>query len=248
MTGRSGPLAAAGDRQMSEKPRLDHIRALAEKHPEMQQFGQANDNQVHDGKTACTHTICQFLALLWNGDRLTLNDVNHLAGMPSNATARDGKPRGMRPEELARFFAATKIPMHIKFDIPFAGLLTRSDRGPVFYGMRYGSAPTMEIHGAAKGPFGFARPPGHAGATQKGIPDIRHAVLLLGFLERRGPDGKLIAVDVFRKEPNHGSPARPEKPPYDRIFAHQAQREYNDYRDKLGMRLYAAVTTQPLKI
>jgi hypothetical protein len=248
MTGRSGPLAAAGDRQMSEKPRLDHIRALAEKHPEMQQFGQANDNQVHDGKTACTHTICQFLALLWNGDRLTLNDVNHLAGMPSNATARDGKPRGMRPEELARFFAATKIPMHIKFDIPFAGLLTRSDRGPVFYGMRYGSAPTMEIHGAAKGPFGFARPPGHAGATQKGIPDIRHAVLLLGFLERRGPDGKLIAVDVFRKEPNHGSPARPEKPPYDRIFAHQAQREYNDYRDRLGMRLYAAVPTQPLKI
>lgn len=233
---------------MSEKPRLDHIRDLAEKHPEMQQFGQGNDNLVHDGKTACTHTICQFLALVWNGERLTLNDVNHLAGMPSNAVAKDGKPRGMRPNELATFFQRAHIPMHIKFDIPFAGLLTRSDRGPVFYGMRYGSAPTMDAHGAAKGPFGFARPPGHAGATQKGIPETRHAVLMLGFLERRGPDGKLVAVDVFRKEPNHGSPARPERPPYDRIFAHQAQVEYNDYRDKLHMRLYAAVPTHSLKI
>jgi hypothetical protein len=233
---------------MSAKPRLDHIRDLAETHLRIQQFGQPDDDEVHNGSTACTHAICQFLALVWNGDELSLNEVNRLAGMPKNALSKDGKPRGMRPTELAHFLAKARIPMHIKFGISFEGLLARSDRGPVFYGMRYGSAPTMKVGAAAaEGPFGFARPFGHAGATQRDAADTRHAVVMLGFLERRGPDGKLLATDVFRKEPNHGSPNRPERPPYDRIFAHQARREYNDYRDKLGLHLYAAVPTQSLK-
>lgn len=63
---------------------------------------------------------------------------------------------------------------------------------------------------------------------------------MLGFLERHDADGHVTATNIYRKEPNHGSTNRPERPPFDEIFGHQARREYEDYRDKLDQRLYAA--------
>jgi hypothetical protein len=224
---------------MSDKPRLDVALKVARANRHLQQFGQGNDDEVHDGKTACTHTMCQFLALLWKDRVLTLNQVNRLAGMPKNARNEDTKkPRGMRPPELATFFDAVDIPMILKFGREFERILANSDRGPVMYGMRYGSAPRRE--GFEPTENGFARPRTR-GATQRGVPDIRHAVLLLGYLERRSPQGRLLAINVFRKEPNHGSGVRPERPPYDQIFGRQARREYEDYRDRLGNSLYAAI-------
>ena len=225
---------------MSAKPRLDHAIKIARQNRQLQQFGQGHDDLVHDGMTGCTHTICQYLALLWNDQVLTLNRVNIMAGMPPNARSEvTHQPRGMRPSELRTFLNAAQIPMVIKYDKPFARLMRASRRGPVFYGMRYGSAPRRK---GTRSENGFARPvpPFRRGATQRGIPDTRHAVLLLGFLQRLDASGKVIATNVYRKEPNHGSPNRPERPPFDRIFGYQARREYEDYRDKLGMRLYAA--------
>jgi hypothetical protein len=54
-------------------------------------------------------------------------------------------------------------------------------------------------------------------------------------------DGAVEGVVIYRKDPNHGSSARPERPPYDIILRQQARREYRDYKDKLGMTLYAAI-------
>ncbi|HET9456087.1 MAG TPA: hypothetical protein VFO78_02005, partial [Candidatus Limnocylindrales bacterium] len=76
---------------MSEKPRLDRLRALAEANLKLQQFGQSNDDEVHDGRTACTHVVCQFLSLAWNGTIPTLNEVNRMAGMPKNARSAESK-------------------------------------------------------------------------------------------------------------------------------------------------------------
>src|SRR5262245_2897871 len=225
---------------MSDKPRLDRAIALARAHRELQQFGQKRDNRVHQGMTACTHTVCQFLAWYWKNELLTLNQVNDRAEMPANALTEDGEPRGMRPEELRAFLKNSRIPMVLKFDRPFERILAASDRGPVFYGMRYGTAPRRRGFGPTIN--GFARPR-KRGATQSGAADVRHAVLLLGYLQRFGPDGAVTHTDVFRKDPNHGSPRRPERPPYDVIFARQARREYEDYRDKLGNMLYAAIPT-----
>jgi hypothetical protein len=147
----------------------------------------------------------------------------------------------MRPSELEAFFRNADIPMKLVFGRSFEKIMKASDRGPVFYGMRYGSAPRRK---GTPTENGFARPfpPLRRGATQVGSPETRHAVVMLGYLHRRDASGTLIATDVFRKEPNHGSPSRPEKPPFDKIFAHQAKREYEDYHDRLGLDLYAAVT------
>ncbi len=235
---------------MSSKPRLDKATALARAHPEIQQFGQSSDDWVHGGATACTHTVCQFLARLWKGRALTLNQVNALAGMPHNASA-NGQPRGMNNTEMTRFFAAVGIPMVIKFGLSFETLLSYSNRGPVFYGMRYGSAPEWSgchYQGVtADGrPNGYARPTGHAGKTQlAGAENIRHAVLMLGYLGVVA-GGKTVRYDVYRKEPNHGSPSRPEKPPYDVITSAQAKREYSDYTRLLGSKAYAAIPTRNL--
>jgi len=223
---------------MSDKPILDRVRVLAEANPHLQQFGQppAEADDVWGGKTACTHTICQFLNLVWHDKKLSLNEVNRLAGMPKNATNELGKPRGMRPKEFEQFLRAADIPMVLRFGLPFEDLLSASNRAPVFYAMRYGSAP-----------FRSARRPN--GASQKGgrdIANIRHAVLMLGFLERGGVTGDPRRIEVFRKEPNHGSPNRRERPPYDTISDAESRKEYEDYRKLLGNPLYAALPTRAL--
>jgi hypothetical protein len=226
---------------MTGKPRLDHnIRVARLNRKRTQQHGQGNDGNVHNGSTACTHAICQYLNLVWNDQFLTLDEVNEMAEMPPNARSENGDPRGMRPSELEAFFRNTDIPMKLVFDRSFEDLLKVSERGPVFYAMRYGSAPRRK---GTPTENGFARPfpPLRRGATQVGSSETRHAVVMLGFLKRENAAGQPI-TNVYRKEPNHGSPSRPERPPFDKIFAHQAKREYEDYHDKLGLDLYAAVT------
>ena len=236
---------------MSSKPRLDKARALASANLNLQQFGQASDDWVWNGGTACTHTICQYLALLWKGRRLTLNQVNSLAGMPHNARNGAGQPRGMNNTEMSRFFVATGIPMVVKFGLTYTNLLSYSNRAPVFYGMRYGSAPEwygFRYNGiTADGrPNGYARPRGKAGKTQLTGFSGRHAVLLLGYLPILDSTGKVIRYDAYRKEPNHHSPSRPERPAYDTITTIQGRKEYDDYTSILGAKPYAAVATRNL--
>jgi hypothetical protein len=223
---------------MSSKPRLDRLRALAEANRQLQQFGQSNDDEVHNGETACTHTVCQFLSLVWNGRIPTLNEVNRKAGMPANARNSEGKKRGMRPEELERYFDAEKIPMKIRFGLPYGTLLEASDDAPVFYAMRYGSAPKASA----------SHPNGTTQTSPKDVVDIRHAVVMLGFLNIPASGAKPARVEIYRKEPNHGSPARPERPPYDTISDRQGRIEYEAYKTKLGNPLYAALPTKPLPV
>jgi len=223
---------------MADNAIRDRLLALAEANLQLQQHGQMNDNLVHDGRTACTHTVCQFLSLAWNGTIPTLNEVNKLAGMPPNATAMDGKPRGMRQSEFETFLKNAKIPMKVVRGMAFKNVLAASNNGPVFYGMRYGSAP--------------ARTKSHPnGTTQKGGKEVlncRHAVVLLGFRTFPAKNGQPARTEVYRKDPNHGSKNRPEKPPYDTLSDRQARIEYEDYHAKLGQSLYAAVPTRSMQV
>jgi hypothetical protein len=112
------------------------------------------------------------------------------------------------------------------------------------YAMRYGNAP--EWPGYVYGGHHAARPFAlKAGKTQLyGFEDGAHAVLLAGF--RRATIDGVAKTVAYRKDPNHGSPSRPEKPPYDIILATQASAEYVAYREQLGRRLYAVVPTRAI--
>jgi hypothetical protein len=239
------------------KKALTRAITVAEANPWCQQFGQANDDAVWNGQTGCTHAMCQFLALLWFGQHLTLDQVNHLAGMPYRPTTVkviNGKkvlvPRGMNNLELQRFFNATGLPYVVRFGLPFETVLTYSNRAPVFYGDRYGSEPTQKgfvYHGA------HARPPYATlnGATQLtgSLINGRHAVLLLGYRSViSDATGRIASYRAWRKDPNHGSSARPEKPPYDLIKTTEAKAEYLAYRGISKGRTYAALPTRSLPL
>ena len=52
--------------------------------------------------------------------------------------------RGMVQSELETFLKNAKIPMKVVRGLAFKALLEASKNGPVFYGMRYGSAPRQD--------------------------------------------------------------------------------------------------------
>lgn len=238
-----------GSHYGARKPRLARAVHVMLEHLNLQQFGQANDSYVWQGATACTHTICQSLYLIWNGRTLTLNEINKLAGMPVLARNAKGQPRGMNSRELQHFFDVTALPYAVRFGLSFDQLLPYANRAPVMYAMRYGTAPEWPNYvyqgHHSRAPFAI-----HGGKTQlSGAESIRHAVLMLGYrqvLDDR--TGKMVAYHVWRKEPNHNSPSRPEKPPYDVITGKQAKAEYEAYTTVLGNTPYAAVPLRSLPL
>jgi hypothetical protein len=218
-----------------ETPRDTRVREFLENHRGLQQFGQRDDDEVWDGRTACTHTCWQIITLLWTGTRLTLNQINRRAGMPKNARGSTGAPRGMRIEDQLEFVKRMNLPYVYKAGLAMSDILDLSRRGPIVYGTRYGSQPDWKGKRGADG-----RPNGYAlryGRTQFiGADDVRHAVVLGLVRDVTTAAGVRLRREVLRRDPNHGSPARPERPPYDIITPRQARREYEDIESVGGTR------------
>lgn len=216
------------------------------------QFGQADDARTNNGATGCTDTCLQWLFFLWTGVKLTHNDIRRLAGFPP-AT------RGLYPTEVARVIKALGLPYHVHVgtrtrvvggitmypSLSAHDVREKTKLGPVIYGHEYASHPDWRgyhLGGVASDgkPNGFARPLGQAGHTQKTW-NGAHAATILGVATSPTQPDK-----VYVTEPNHNSPARPEKPTYDVMTVVQFDRAYNSYHDRLGRFLYAIVPTRAL--
>jgi hypothetical protein len=226
---------------------LSKAIAVAQKH-RLVQFGQASDDAAWDGRTACTHVVCQLLALVWKDRLLTINQVNQLAGMPYRAGVRlpngSTRPRGMNNLEFQRFCDRLGLPYEVRFGLSYETVLRWSNRAPVFYGMRYENAPRQKGYHyqgrVAQPPYAIEN-----GATQLGSNVGRHAVLLLGYRSVLGANGTPVGYRQWRCEPNHGSSARPERPPYDIITTQQGKAEYLQYAT-VSPRVYCALPTRSL--
>lgn len=228
----------------NESARDTRVRTFLEANTWAQQFGQAADGSVYDGKTACTHTCWQLIALFVTGKRYTLDQINTFAGMPYKAKAANGQPRGMRIDEQQTLIKRLGLPYVYKANLTWAQIQSFGTRGPVLYGVRYGSEPDWKGKAGADGrPNGYAR---KFGRTQfVGAENIRHAVL---FGLARGvtdASGRVVRTEILRRDPNHGSPARQERPPYDIISPAQANKEYQDITTVGGTR-FAFVPTKDL--
>lgn len=213
--------------------------------PQYQQFGQPYDSHVFNGGSACTHTCMQVIIRVALGNHYSLNEINTLAGMPHNPTV-NGEKRGMRPAETQKLIDRLNLPYEIVLDKSWTFLRQRARWGPVMYAMRYGNAPERKgyVYGGhhASRPFAIA-----GGKTQlTGFEDGRHAVLLAA-VRKATIDGVAKTV-AYRKDPNHGTTSRPEKPPYDIITTAQSSAEYVAFRDRLGHRLYAVVPTKAISV
>lgn len=236
-----------------EKPRLTKAIHVANANPWLQQFGQLNDDAAFDGKSGCTHVICQFLALLWLDERLTINEVNKLAGMPYRPTKLVNGfrvPRGMNNIEFQTFCDRMKLPYQVRFGLSFETVLSYSNKAPVFYGNRYGSEPRKRgaVYNGVKAKPPFADLNGATQLTGTLI-NGRHAVTILGYRSIISDiSNKIVAYRAWRKDPNHGSPSRPERPPYDLIKTTEAKREYLDYTTVSASRVYCALPLRSLPL
>jgi hypothetical protein len=204
-----------------------------------QQFGQAADATTGNGKGACTQTSLQSLIYIWTGVVYTLDRISAVSGYPGYATAG----RGMTAREVQRALDAFHVPYKIATDLEFFLLMRAAVNGPVLVGVRYGDWPRKAGLPSWRN--------GHAlenGATQLAGFDGAHMTLLLGaHVTVRDAAGRIVRREAYDHEPNHGSTARPEKPPYDRVTTAQLKRAYESLRT-LGRSTYAFVPTRQLPV
>lgn len=208
-------------------PRSTASKALAARRAyPFGQFGQRNDARTNNGATGCTDTCIQFLALLFTRRWYTHDQIR--------GAARNGTPaKGLSYPQVDHLGKTLlrgwyRVVLGLSADAILAIVRTK---GPVMVGEMYSDHP--EWRGYRYGGVtasgrrnGFAWPWGKAGRTQISGFVGRHAVVFIAVAPI--PEwGRRLGVYVM--EPNHGSPARPEKVAYDVISIDQARRLINRY-------------------
>jgi len=203
----------------------------------LQQFGQNGDVSTFNGATGCTHTILQILILAKTGHIYSHDEISKIAGYPwpSQNPARRGLRTSTDPNsELMRVVRHFGLPYKPVFynsqvtDAIWTWLCNLNNaRGPVLVGVKYDWYP--EHRGTVyNGHTADGRPNGYAefnGATQITGFYGPHATLRVGYAKMA--DGRW---HDFWREPNHGSPSRPERPAYDRFLSGQGRTAINSYR------------------
>lgn len=225
---------------LSYSPRL-RAEILGRRAKPSQQFGQTDDESTWNGATGCTHTVLQWIIWRVKGKWYSHDDISKAAGYPW--PRYNPRKRGMTLTEVQRVIDHYHLPYRIVRDRPALEVWKASKRGIVGVAIMYTHWPEWKGYRyagrTADGkPNGYATPLRKAGKTQLSGFYGRHMTALLGYAtDPKGPDlGYFI-------EPNHGSPARPEKPPYDRGLYAQWKRAYESYRTFGRQQLYAIVPT-----
>lgn len=221
---------------MSRPARLVKALRVRTQHP-FQQFGQTNDARTKNGATGCTDTCLQYLLLLWGKGMHSHDVIRAAAGI---GTALN---RGLRPNEVQRVCDHFGLPYQVRTNVSWADLLTYTKRGPVGIGHAYQYWPEQKgkvyAGNRATGRLnGYAQPLSKPGATQIGG-HFSHFGILFGVSS---------AGNVFAWEPDHGSPARPERPAFEYMENHQAHVVYNSYQTAFGRGRYALVPTRSLPL
>lgn len=224
--------------------------ALRRSNP-FQQFGQPADACTDNGALGCALTILQFQTLLVKGVFYSHDAIANATAYPCGGGPTN---RGMYPSEMQEWYTKQKMPYVVKYRLTASEMLSAAALGPVWFGCSYSRWPQWKGYVykgiTAKGTYnGFAA---LHGATQlNGIMRDRtkppgptnadgHAGLLLG--SGYGSSG----FQVYAWEPNHGSPARSEKPPYDIMTSAQWSKLYGSYSTVLGRTPVAAIPTRTI--
>lgn len=223
---------------LSYTPRL-RAEILARRRRPSQQFGQTGDVSTFGGATGCTHTILQWI--IWRQTYVwySHDDISRACGYPW--PAQNPRKRGMTVSEVERVIQKYGLPYKVVRDRPALEVWKASKLGIVGVAIMYSHWPEWRGYRyagrTADGkPNGYASPLRKAGKTQLAGFYGRHMTALLGYAsDPKGPDLG------YAFEPNHGSPARPEKPPYDRIRYAQFKEAYQSYRTFGRQALYALV-------
>lgn len=207
-----------------------HVKEVLERRTRYQ-FGQPKDSLVDGGAVACTDTCIQLIKLLVNGKRVSLDRVRRLSGGPTDGS------RGLRADEALRALTRLGLPyVQASVDAEEVMYISKT-RGPVIVAEAYWAHPEWQgssyLGRKADGwerdargnrvHIGYAKPLGQAGKTQT---DFRagHAVLLAWATN----------TTAWVRDPNHNSPARPERPAYDVLTVRQLERMLDSFTPLAG--------------
>lgn len=211
------------------------------------QFGQKNSYTTFGGATGCTHTFLQWIIYLWTGKKVTHDEISRAAKTYPLRQSQNPQMRGLYASEVQRVIAHYNLPYRVAYNLTAAEVRKiAQDRGPVGFGHAYSHWPEWKgyrygnIHADGK-PNGYAQPSGKAGKNQLAGFTGAHMSWLLGIATSPTETDK-----VYCCEPNHGSAARPQKPPYDVMTVAQFDRAYNSYHNVLGRSPYAVIPTKVL--
>lgn len=232
--------------------RRDYVLAFFRANKKLQQFGQPLETckLTHGGKAACLVCVAQNLIKLWTGKAVTLDQVCRAGGFPSNEAQRDGRA-GMRASQFLRALSHYNVHYKEVRGMAWSDLEKKSmSHGPVAFFEHYGWHPEWEGYRyrgvkADGHPNGFANPEGEAGKNQLIGFNGSHAVLLAGYWVS-GDDKVTDAI----KDVNHGSPARPEKPAFDKYSRKQAAAAYykwSSLKEAAHQKTYAFIPTRILQ-
>ncbi len=221
------------------QPILERALTVCRENPWLQQFGQTDDTSTMNGALGCTHTILQFLMMLWFGHRMTHDEISHLADYPW--PAQNPTRRGLRNTEAETFCEAVGLPYKWVYALTPSLILRATLKAPVLVGVRYKDWPAAKSQGVPPRNGWRNGNASRYGADQPFGFDGGHAVAALGYQTVAG------AVVVYGKEPNHGSPARPKRPDYDTFTAAQFYRAARSWKSLYPTgATYALVPTRTL--
>lgn len=221
------------------KPILDRALAVARENPWLQQFGQSGDQSTLNGALGCTHTVLQYLMMLWYDVHWSHDAISVEAGYPW--PAHNPTRRGLRNTEVEVFCDAVGLPYRWEYALTPAQILRATLLAPVLLGVRYKDWPAAKSQGVPPRNGWRNGNASRYGADQPFGFDGGHAVAALGY-QTVGD-----SVLVYAKDPNHGSPARPKRPDYDTFTTAQFSKAARSWKTLYpGGQTYALVPTVSL--
>lgn len=181
------------------------------KYPARFQFRQAN--APCNGSSCCTDTCIQMIVEYYKEKSYSLAYIRKVA---QAKTSFDERPcTGINHIEVLNALNAFGLSHYnVAFGIDQNFVYQKLKIGPVLVGVHYGSYPTKKGKCYKRG----IRHAEISGKTDCGF-NGSHAILAIGARRHLNSSGVYQHMDIYTRDPDHNSPARPEKPPYDLIRA-----------------------------
>lgn len=210
---------------MNVKQRREHVLRILSRRNRYQ-FGQpaATTTLVKGGAVACTDTSIQMIVQLAKGKNVSLNGVRRRSGAPQDVP--------MKASQALQALRSYGLPYEMRTGLLASDIVRiAKTKGPVIIAEKYWAHPqwldytyagkTLKGYATndagARVRVGISKPPRRSGLNQWTFRG-GHAVLVATALYEGGRNLPVV------RDPNHNSPARPERPAYDTVTMYQLNR------------------------
>lgn len=179
------------------------------KYPARFQFGQAG--APCGGSSCCTDTCIQMILEYYEDRTLSLKQIRAYA--QTGTSFNEASCTGINHVEVLNALNRLGVSHYkVAYGVDHIFVANKLQIGPTLVGVHYGSYPNKKTHCASKA-VRSAEVGGKTDCSFRGA----HAILAIGRRSHNDSAGRHLHTDIYTRDPDHNSPSRPERPPYDRI-------------------------------